>query len=552
MLSDRSADGDAANDEEAVGRGRAGVAAPPATGERVIGVDGDLAPADAPPRIGDASDDAERERPPTHGGMDGAVERQQQQQQARQLEERVSEDTRTPPKPRPASGATPTGITLAAQMLMGALAGGAASSAGASGRSPPSGSPTSPPASALGPALGPALGSAHEREPTYNDFLEKLRSPAALDVVRRIKEFVFGLLSRTRVDLPAPRGSAADAGDARDADPWTPAAPDEDAPEPGSLEPFREDVADFLASEEAHVRAHALWRGASPAEWTSAREGLEKFVMMKIHSRAFAPTAAHRARDAELGARLAALRFVEPRHLDLGDELADDMVASAWATAADELRKMDAYKAPRDKLVCVMNCCRLVADMVGGSRRSGAAPASSAAARPGASADDFLSALILAVIRAAPPRLHSNVEYVAAYRGADFMRGETAYFFVQLASAVAFVARADHRAFRMSRAAFDAACARGAARVAPLDAGAARDAWCAAKFRFEALAADQVRVAQVPELLLEYKALVDMCRALLGDRDRVRGLPPGAAPPASAAASPGAGAAERGESGTSL
>jgi len=82
-------------------------------------------------------------------------------------------------------------------------------------------------------------------------------------------------------------------------------------------------------------------------------------------------------------------------------------------------------QAPRDKLVCILNCCRVIGNMLHtGPRSSGDGSA--------AGADDFTPLLIMSVIRARPPRLGSNIAYIERYRMRSKMSGEAAYYFVQL------------------------------------------------------------------------------------------------------------------------
>merc|ERR1719428_2023652 len=90
---------------------------------------------------------------------------------------------------------------------------------------------------------------------------------------------------------------------------------------------------------------------------------------------------------------------------------------------------MNTYKAPRDKLVCILNSCRVIGNVL--KKEMGTSwPAS---------ADDFLPLLIYSVLQANPPSLVSNIEYVACFRHPDRMMGEEAYFFTALQSAVEFI-----------------------------------------------------------------------------------------------------------------
>ena len=108
--------------------------------------------------------------------------------------------------------------------------------------------------------------------------------------------------------------------------------------------------------------------------------------------------------------------------------------------------KINQYKVPRDKLVCILNCCKLLYT----SLQQGGSPAG---------ADDFLPLLIYTVIKASPPHLHSNIQYVyqrtavrytrdshalwyryiRRFRNPSQMIAEHGYYCTQLESAVHFI-----------------------------------------------------------------------------------------------------------------
>lgn len=238
----------------------------------------------------------------------------------------------------------------------------------------------------------------------------------------------------------------------------------------------------FDRAEEA-FRAHPAWRGATPAVLAAAGEGLEKYVLTKIHAHVFGATALDAERDEALAQRLSALSFVKPEHLEIpashagmeeeagggGSGGGTPAAARALALAQRELSKVNAFKAPRDKLVCVLNACRVISDSLsavasreaaerrgrsegergsvgeGGGEGGGAArgapspPPQRPASSTSRGADDFLPLLILVLIRASPPRLASNLEFIQRFRGSRRFHGESAYFFTQLYAAASFV-----------------------------------------------------------------------------------------------------------------
>ena len=104
----------------------------------------------------------------------------------------------------------------------------------------------------------------------------------------------------------------------------------------------------------------------------------------------------------------------------------------SWLLAQKELQKINQYKAPRDKLVCLLNCCRVLNNMLNVTVPPGEAP-------PGA--DDFLPVLVYVLLRAQPLQLGSNLAYITRFRLAGRLVSETAYFFTNLVSAAVRVLR---------------------------------------------------------------------------------------------------------------
>lgn len=84
---------------------------------------------------------------------------------------------------------------------------------------------------------------------------------------------------------------------------------------------------------------------------------------------------------------------------------------------------MDAKRAPQDKLACVSKCSQHVFEALS---LSNSEPAN---------ADDFLSSLVYVVLKANPPRLHSNMQYVIRFGlPHSLMAGESGYYFTNLVS----------------------------------------------------------------------------------------------------------------------
>ncbi|URD73631.1 Oxysterol-binding protein [Musa troglodytarum] len=249
---------------------------------------------------------------------------------------------------------------------------------------------------------------------TWHDFLERMRHPSASDFVKSIKSFIISFSNK---------------------------APD---PEKDSAA-----VQEFLANMEGAFRTHTLWAGSSEEE-------------LEIQEDANG--------DEELSEKMALLQqFVWPENLDVKKAFQNE---TSWLLAQKELQKIsmhngprdqhlghymallaqkelqkiNMYKAPRDKLVCILNCCKVINNLLlNASITSNENP-------PGA--DEFLPVLIYVTIKANPPQLHSNLLYIQRYRRQSRLVSEAAYFFTNILSAESFIWSIDAQALSMEEAEF--------------------------------------------------------------------------------------------------
>lgn len=231
---------------------------------------------------------------------------------------------------------------------------------------------------------------------TYAIFCEMLRHPSAKPLVARIKSFV------ERFPSGLSRYDAA------------------------------ERIHDFLTQSERWMFSEIIVFEANADEQgrIDASEGLEKMIICRLYARMFEIEPSDEEDDVQLSKHIDGLSWVEPKHLGI-----PSIEPSLWPLVVDELRRMDEYKAPCDKLTCVVNACHVINDVLKRTQ------AEVGASRP-LSADDFLPLLIYAVMKANPVRLHSNVEFVAAFRHPSRLNGEHAYWITMLMSAKEFVKQA--------------------------------------------------------------------------------------------------------------
>ncbi|KAK6132394.1 hypothetical protein DH2020_033833 [Rehmannia glutinosa] len=232
---------------------------------------------------------------------------------------------------------------------------------------------------------------------TWHDFLERMRHPSSVDFVKAIKR----------------KRQCSRAG--------------------------------VFGNMEAAFRAHSLWAGSSEEELESVGEGLEKHIMTKLFTRVFASMAEDVKADEQLHEKMALIQqFIRPENLDIKLTFQNE---TSWLLAQKELQKINMYKAPRDKLVCILNCCKVISNLL--------INASLASNEDHPGADEFLPVLIYVTIKTNPPRLHSNLSYIQRFRRQTYLVAEAAYFFTNMLSVESFIMNIDAKALSMDETEFE-------------------------------------------------------------------------------------------------
>ncbi|OZJ02168.1 hypothetical protein BZG36_05238, partial [Bifiguratus adelaidae] len=248
------------------------------------------------------------------------------------------------------------------------------------------------PSDSLKPPKDPERpGDIPEQPFDFNRFLEQMRKRSAIPITRYFKSFLREFDRR----------------------PWT-------------VNEQIKIIQDFLEASVGICSAHSAHplKCCTEQEFDNAKEGMEKLVMNRLYSRLFSPTTTDdRERDAILHQKIYMFKWVTEAHLDIPVTSHNE---SFLKFAQTELLKINNYKAPRDKLICVLNCCKVIFGLirhVGGD----------------AGADKFLPILIYVVLKANPPRLVSNVQYIQRFRNPDVLQSEAGYYLTNLMAAISFI-----------------------------------------------------------------------------------------------------------------
>jgi len=199
-------------------------------------------------------------------------------------------------------------------------------------------------------------------------------------------------------------------------------------------------IQNYTKELENWILSHPLWVNASEPEIEGIRDGIEKYIMTKLFYCTFSPARLGglepsdgnivnelglipTEEDLKLYKHIFILGFLEPHHLDIQLSANDPRVNQAIT----ELKKINTYKTPRDKIVCIYNCCKVIFKLL-----------KTVSGNP-AGADDFLPIFIYVVLRANPMMLQSNIHYIQTFRNPSRLHNETGCYFTHLMSSVSFI-----------------------------------------------------------------------------------------------------------------
>ncbi|KAG8834952.1 hypothetical protein FRC17_006255 [Serendipita sp. 399] len=196
-------------------------------------------------------------------------------------------------------------------------------------------------------------------------------------------------------------------------------------------------VQQFLIFIEPKMRECSVWKKETTEEFENSMEAMEKLVMNRIYDYTFTPqihasgrpvTTDDLEKDHVLSQRIRLFGWVTETHLDVP---VGENNQGFLNFAQQELLKINHYKAPRDKMICVLNCCKVIFGLL-------------RQLKDDQGADAFLPVLILVVLKSNPEHLLSNIEYIQRFRSPGKLQSESGYYLSSLIGAVSFIETMDH------------------------------------------------------------------------------------------------------------
>ena len=141
-------------------------------------------------------------------------------------------------------------------------------------------------------------------------------------------------------------------------------------------------------------------------------------------------------RDDVLAQKIRIYSWVREEHLDIAPVGPNG--ERFLRLAQQELLKIKSYRAPRDKIICVLNACKVIFGLLKNAKTSDT------------SADSFVPLLIYVVLQANPENLVSNIQYILRYRNQDKLGGEAGYYLSSLSGAIQFIEGLDRTTLTVS------------------------------------------------------------------------------------------------------
>ncbi|CAF2321638.1 unnamed protein product [Rotaria sp. Silwood2] len=187
-----------------------------------------------------------------------------------------------------------------------------------------------------------------------------------------------------------------------------------------------QDYGSFKDALKKRLQTNPIYRDENEDLFLRVRDYLEKIIFSRDYSLIFNRIAiACEEKDLSIQNRISSLHWITATMLDTVLNENITIAREAIYKAINALIELDSKTTPQGKIHSIMECKTCIEEAIRASSSSS-----------GINADSFLPALIFIVLKAKPPRLHSNIQFLSHFSQPS---GEQLYYLANLDSAVRFI-----------------------------------------------------------------------------------------------------------------
>ncbi|KNC36158.1 vacuolar sorting protein 9 domain-containing protein [Plasmodium falciparum RAJ116] len=174
--------------------------------------------------------------------------------------------------------------------------------------------------------------SGNKKKPNtlYNNFLESLKHESCKEVVEKVKNFILNF------------------------------------PNNLSREKAANNIHHFINETQPILLKSEIYKSLNKYQINMIVEGYEKFIMQKLYFYLYRMNPNDKDDDEKIYTKINCLQWIELKHL----EIMEGINFERLKIAQQELLRIQKMKAPNDKLIMILNCCRIVTSVLYAAKRN--------------------------------------------------------------------------------------------------------------------------------------------------------------------------------------